>query len=263
MEELYITDPLQDPLIRRVVKTMGLPRGSRGLDAGCGVGLQIPPLVEAVGPKGRVTGLDILPEFIQEAGKNLRKWALEEQVSLIQGDIYDLPFSDREFDWIWSSSCACYAMRRPLELLEGFRRVLAPGGLLRILNWSGQQLLPGYPRLEALLNATAPGLAPFRKDGTPEHHFLRLPCWLRKAGFLKVTARPFTQGACAPLDEPMRKALLSLIEMRWRGAEKELSGSDRRLYLRITDPACPDFVLDLPDYYGFYTCTLFAAEAPE
>lgn len=46
------------------------------------------------------------------------------------------------------------AIEPPLQLLQGFRRTLKPGGLLLILIWSSQQLLPGYPRLEALLNAT-------------------------------------------------------------------------------------------------------------
>jgi SAM-dependent methyltransferase len=263
MEELYLSDPLQDPVVRLIVEEIGLPAGSRGLDAGCGVGLQIPPLAEAVGPRGRVTGLDILPEFVEEAKRNVGRWAFADRVSLVQGDIYKPPFQDRQFDWIWSASCACYAMKRPLELLKGFRRILRPGGLLLIVIWSGQQLLPGYPRLEAALNATAPGIAPFTAGASPEHHFLRLTGWMRKAGLTEATARPFTRGVCAPMDEPIRLALLSLIKMRWLAAEKELSRSDLRLYRRITDPSSPDFILARSDYYGFYTYTLFRAEEPE
>jgi len=262
IEKLYLSDPLQDPLMRRIAKAIGLPEGSRGLDAGCGVGLQIPPLSEAVGPRGRVTGLDIRPEFVQEAKKNIARWGLAERVSLVQGDIYALPFRDRQFDWIWSASCACYAMERPLQLLEAFRRVLKPGGLLLIVIWSGQQLLPGYPRLEAVLNATTPGIAPFTPADPPERHFLRLAGWMRRAGFSRAAARPFTEGVCAPLDEPIRSALLTLTQMRWLEAERELSRADRRLYQSITDPSSPDFILDQPDYYGFYTYTLFSAKAP-
>ena len=262
MEQLYLSDPLQDPLMRRVIKTIGLPGGSRGLDAGCGVGLQIPPLAEAVGPRGQVTGLDILPEFVEEAKNKIAEWGLEDRVSLVQGDIYDLPFEEQRFDWIWSASCACYAMARPLQLLHGLRRILKPGGLLMIVIWSGQQLLPGYPRLEAILNATAPGIAPFTAGYSPEHHFLRLAGWMRKAGFAEAAARPFTEGVCAPFEEPIRKALLALIRMRWLEAEKELSRADRRLYRRITDPSSPDFILNQPDYYGFYTYSLFQAKAP-
>ena len=132
MEKFYLSDPLQDPLIRRVVQAIDLPEGSRGLDAGCGVGLQIPPLAQAVGAGGHITGLDIRPEFLEEAGRNIVTWELEERVSLVQGDIYDLPFRDQEFDWAWSASCACYSMGRPLPLLQGFRRILKPGGLLSV-----------------------------------------------------------------------------------------------------------------------------------
>ncbi len=262
MEKFYLSDPLQDPLIRRVVQAIDLPEGSRGLDAGCGVGLQIPPLAQAVGAGGHITGLDIRPEFLEEAGRNIVTWELEERVSLVQGDIYDLPFRDQEFDWAWSASCACYSMGRPLPLLQGFRRILKPGGLLLILIWSAQQLLPGYPRLEAVLNATTPGIAPFTAKARPEHHFLRLVGWMRKAGFVEATARPFTDGICAPFDEPVRRALLALIQMRWLEAEKELSRADRLLYKRITDPSSPEFILNQPDYYGFYTYTLFQAASP-
>jgi demethylmenaquinone methyltransferase/2-methoxy-6-polyprenyl-1,4-benzoquinol methylase len=263
MDKLYLSDPLQDPLMRRIVRAIGFAEGTCGLDAGCGVGLQIPPLAEAIGAQGRVTGLDILPEFLEEAGKNITKWGLEERVSLVRGDIYDLPFKDQEFDWIWSASCACYAMGRPLQLLEGFRRILKPGGLLLIVIWSGQQLLPGYPRLEAVLNGTTPGIAPFTTKDRPEHHFLRLTGWMRKAGYVEATAQPFTEGILAPLEEPIRSALLTLIQMRWLEAEEELSRADLRLYQRITDPSSPEFILAQPDYYGFYTYTLFRAQIPK
>jgi demethylmenaquinone methyltransferase/2-methoxy-6-polyprenyl-1,4-benzoquinol methylase len=259
MQMLYLSNPLQDPLVRRVVRAAGLPGGSRGLDAGCGVGLQFPALAEAVGEEGRITGLDILPEFLEEAEKNAAGWGLSERVSLIQGDIYDLPFEDRQFDWIWSASCACYSLHRPLAVLQGLRRILRPGGLILILLWSGQQLLSGYPRLEACLNATSAGIAPFAKTGRPEDHFLRLVHWMRKAGFVEATAQPFTEAIHAPLDQARRNALLALIEMRWRAAEKELSRADRRLFRRITDPSSPEFILDQPGYYGFYTYSLFRA----
>jgi len=262
MEKLYRSDLLQKPLLGRIIETIGLPAGSRGLDAGCGVGLQMPLLTEAVGAAGHVTGLDILPEFIAEAGKNTVKWGLSDRTELIQGDIFDPPFGDREFDWIWSASCACYSMQRPLELLNRFQRILKPGGLLLLAIWSAQQLLPGYPLLEAKLNATAAGIAPFKRGDRPEHHFLRLPGWMERAGFVDVRARPFSEGVCAPLSAPMHDALLSLIEMRWPKMQKELRPPERRLYLRITDPSSPQFILNLPGYYAFYTFTLFSAVRP-
>jgi SAM-dependent methyltransferase len=199
MEKLYQSDPLQDPLMRRIVRSIGLPEGSLGLDAGCGVGLQIPPLAEAVGAQGHVTALDILPQFVQEAGRNIAKWKLDERVSLVLGDIYALPFEEQQFDWIWSASCACYAMRQPLELLQALHRLLKPGGLLLIVIWSGQQLLPGYPRLEAVLNATTPGIAPFTVGDPPTHHFLRPDSCRRGRGPLpRASVLPLTNRSAKP-----------------------------------------------------------------
>ena len=83
-----------------------------------------------------------------------------------------------------------------------------------------------------------------------------------RAGFAKVAARPFSEGVRAPLSRPERAALIALIAMRWQGAEKELGRADRRLYLRLTDPASREFILNQPGYYGFYTYSLFEATAP-
>ena len=47
----------QEPEARTLIADLGLPRGSRGLDVGCGVGLYALWLAEAVGPDGRVVGI--------------------------------------------------------------------------------------------------------------------------------------------------------------------------------------------------------------
>ncbi|GIX46497.1 MAG: hypothetical protein KatS3mg131_0708 [Candidatus Tectimicrobiota bacterium] len=44
--------------VRAAIAALALPPGSRGLDVGCGVGLYTLWLAEAVGPHGRVVGLD-------------------------------------------------------------------------------------------------------------------------------------------------------------------------------------------------------------
>ena len=43
----------QEPEARRIIADLGLSGGSRGLDAGCGVGLWALWLAEAVGPRTR------------------------------------------------------------------------------------------------------------------------------------------------------------------------------------------------------------------
>lgn len=71
-------------------------------------------------------------------------------------------------------------------------------------------LLPGYPLLEARLNATASGVAPFKTTMPPESHFMRALGWFRSAGFIESTVRTFASDICAPLTPEMQVALSEL-----------------------------------------------------
>jgi len=99
IHQMIVSYPLMEPIAKQAIQSMQLPKGSHGLDAGCGIGLQIPLLADEVGQNGQITGLDISPEFLHHAEKRMRKSSLSEQVSFKEGDIRELPFEDDEFDW--------------------------------------------------------------------------------------------------------------------------------------------------------------------
>ncbi|MHC1575504.1 MAG: hypothetical protein ACXQTY_06865 [Candidatus Methanogasteraceae archaeon] len=40
LQSLIVTNPLQEPVMRCMVRALNLPPGSGGLDVGCGIGLQ-------------------------------------------------------------------------------------------------------------------------------------------------------------------------------------------------------------------------------
>ena len=141
-------------------------------------------------------------------------------------------------------------------------RVVKPGGRIAILAWSSQHLLPGYPQLEARLNATSAGIAPFCEGKNPREHFLRASGWFHQLGLVNIQARTFIGDVQAPLNENMRQALLSLIRMRWSGVQPELTPDDWQAYQRLNKPESPDFVLDQPDYYAFFTYSMFSGEIP-
>jgi demethylmenaquinone methyltransferase/2-methoxy-6-polyprenyl-1,4-benzoquinol methylase len=168
-------------------------------------------LAEAVGAAGHVTGVDLSPEFLDCARSIAEKAGIPEQVSFQEGNINNLPFDDDTFDWVWSANCAGYAPGDPLPLLKELARVVKPGGSVIILAWSSQQLLPGYPVLEAHLNATSSGIAPFAEGAAPELHFSRMVGWFRRAGMEEVTARTFAGDVCAPLSEKIRAHLSRLL----------------------------------------------------
>ncbi len=257
IQKLAVTNPLPEPVMRRAIHALNLPPGSHGLDVGCGIGLQAIMFAEAVGPAGHVTGIDLSPEFLDCARSIAEKAGISEQVSFREGDMNNPPFDDDTFDWVWSANCAGYAPGEPLSLLKKLARVVKPGGSVIILAWSSQQLLPGYPVLEAHLNATSSGIAPFVEGTAPELHFSRMMGWFRRAGMEKVTVRTFAGDVCAPLSDEIRSAFTALIEMRWVDVGAELSEEDWAEYQRLCLAESPEFILDLPDYYAFFTYSMF------
>jgi len=86
--------------------------------AGCGISLQAIMLAEAMGPGGRVTGVDLSPEFLDCTRSIAEKAGMSEQVSFQEGDMNNLPFDNDAFDWVWSANCAGYAPGEPLPLLK-------------------------------------------------------------------------------------------------------------------------------------------------
>ena len=131
-----------------------------------------------------------------------------------------------------------------------------------ILAWSSQQLLPGYPVLEAHLNVTSSGIAPFAGGMAPELHFSRMMGWFRLVGMKEVTVQTFAGDVCAPLSGEIRSALIALIEMRWVDVGAELSEEDWAEFQRLCLPESQDFILDLPDYYAFFTYSMFRGRSP-
>jgi demethylmenaquinone methyltransferase/2-methoxy-6-polyprenyl-1,4-benzoquinol methylase len=72
------------------------------------------------------------------------------------------------------------------------------------------------------------------------------------------TARTFAGGVYAPLNDKLRDALSALFGMRWPGVESELALEDREEYRRLCLPGSPDFIVDHPDYYAFFTCSMYS-----
>ncbi len=255
---LEVANPLRESTLRAAIRALQLPEGSRGLDAGCGIGHPALLLTEAVGPNGHVTGLDIAPELLLYAEAVVKKSGLSEQISFQEGNVNHPPFDDDAFDWVWSTDCVGYpAVADPVPLLKELARVVRPGGSVAILAWSSQQLLPGYPLLEARLNATSSAIIPYVKGKKPESLFPRALGWFREAGLEEPTARTFVGDVYAPLSDDIRSALVAFFQMLWGEPQPEESPEDRAQYQHLCEPESPDFILNLPDYYAFFTYSMF------
>jgi len=163
-------------------------------------------------------------------------------------------------DWMWSCDCVGYPSADQAPLLAELIRVLKPGGKLAILAWSSQQVLPGHPLLEARLNATSSSYLPYLKGVSRDRHFFRAPHWFRQAGLVAVKAYTFVGTVEAPFKAGERAALASLFEMLWGQSQPEAADEDWREYQRLCLPGSGDFILNLPDYYAFFTYSMFEGE---
>jgi demethylmenaquinone methyltransferase/2-methoxy-6-polyprenyl-1,4-benzoquinol methylase len=219
-------------------------------------------LAEALGPRSHVTGVDVATEFLEHGRMLIERDGLSEQISLQHGSADRLPFEDDTFDWAWSADCVGYGPWDPKPMLREIQRVLRPGGKVAILGWSSEKLLPGFPQLEAKLQATTAGLAPFRRDMAPERHFPRFLGMLRDLGLIDLHVKTCVGTAHAPLGEDHRSALESLFEMRWPNVESELASDDFSELQRLIRKDSKDFILNHPDYYAFFTYSVFWGRIP-
>jgi demethylmenaquinone methyltransferase/2-methoxy-6-polyprenyl-1,4-benzoquinol methylase len=257
LQSLLVTVPLREPALRSAIRAVPPANGSRGVDVGCGIGTFTQLLADSVGGDGHVTGIDVSQPFLKYASNLARESNLAERLSFRQGNANHIPFDDCSLDWAWSVDCVGYGTSNSAALIEEMARVVRPGGVVAILAWSSERLLPGHPRLEARLSGTTAGLAPFKTSMSEDTHLSRGLGWFRKAGLQTPSAIAIAGSCHAPLTEVDRAALAALIEMRWPGAERELEHADRLEFERLCDPKSPDYILQLPDYYGFFTYTLF------
>ena len=258
-EKQELSNPLRDPAIREAIRMLELPEGSNGLDAGCGIGSHTVLLAEAVGPGGHVTGLELFADFVTHATAQAKRSGLSDQVSFRQGNVNELPFDDASFDWAWSVDCVGQiSIGRPLDGL----RELAPGGETRRTGGSPRILLPDVAA--GARGSSRPGSTQMRprrppplRAGRQKPIFTRALGWFHAAGLEEPTARTVVGTVHAPLDDGVRRALISLFGMLWGEMQSRMTDEDRDEYLRLTEPDSPDFVLDESDYYAFFTYSMF------
>lgn len=101
--------------------------GQNVLDIGCGVGTTAIEIASRFGC--HVTALDIDNLMLEYARNNIRRAAVADKITLMQGDIQSLPFSDGAFDVVTIEAVSMFTRDQQSSIQEAVR-VCRPGGYL-------------------------------------------------------------------------------------------------------------------------------------
>ena len=256
----------QEPEARTLIADLGLPPGSSGLDAGCGVGLYALWLAEAMGAGGRVLGIEPTAERVDAARELVGKRLEPGRLEFREGDGTALEMKDGSLDWVWCGDVLHHILDTDKALSE-FRRVVRPGG--RVVIKESQVLsamfLPGHPELERRIQ-----LAEIRRtldEGAGRSFQERrqtTPASLRAAGLASVAMRTYTLERRAPLAPVDHDYIQHTVFSRnWGDRLRELlTAEDWQARTRLCDEGSAANVLRSPAYYCLYPITVFSTRAP-
>jgi SAM-dependent methyltransferase len=164
--------------------------GERILDVGCGAGSMTFALAEAVGPSGRVVGVDVSAQLLGLARRRNRS----SQVAFVHADAQTHAF-DESFDAIYSRFGVMF-FADPVAAFTNLRRALVPGGRIAFVCWRSVQENPFMTAPAVAASKHFPPQPPF--DPTAPGPFAladrgRLDGILAAAGFVDVAIAPHDQ----------------------------------------------------------------------
>jgi ubiquinone/menaquinone biosynthesis C-methylase UbiE len=181
--ERYLVPAIFAPFARSLVELTAPAPGERVLDVACGTGVVARHAAQAVGPHGRVVGVDVNPGMLAVAA------SLAPGIDWRQADACRLPFDDGVFDVALCEQALMFFPDRAAALGE-MRRVLAPGGRVALSVWRGLEHNWFYAAFAAALERHAGAeAAAMMRSPFPDWGAGELRSALEEAGFAEVRIR--------------------------------------------------------------------------
>lgn len=115
--------------LSHIVDKMGVEKGMRIMDLGCGTGILFDLLRRKVGASGSVMGVDFSIQMLKKAHRNFPF----PNVNVVDADVTNLPFGDDTFDMAVSFSAFAHFSNQQRALNEA-DRVLKNGSKIYIIH---------------------------------------------------------------------------------------------------------------------------------
>lgn len=119
------------PEREQMIRDLNLAQGSLVVDAGCGPGLWMPLLAQAIGSQGKIIGVDISVESLVTAQRRSAGTWYHHQVDYKLAALEQLPLAKGSADNIFSANVSQY-LPDPVGTFNSMGRYLKPGGRLII-----------------------------------------------------------------------------------------------------------------------------------
>lgn len=217
---------------------LGLRPGQTALDLGCGPRGILDLLADAVGPGGRVVGLDADPAHVTAA----RQFAFSQglaNVEVLAGDARHTGLPAESFDLVHTRTLLV-TIPEPAEVVAEMARLARPGGLVASQEADAEfsicyPPLPEWDRLLALFRASFP------RAGADMRLGRRLPELFRAAGLTDVGATVYASSY--PAGHSRRTVIPDLVRSLHPvilglglAGERELADVDAAVRAHLADP---------------------------
>ena len=208
-----LLEKFHTPLYKSVFDRVGVNRGTRLLDVGCGAGLAA-QLAAELG--AQVSGIDASPAFIEIARERLPGG------DFCVGDMEELPYADASFDVVTDFNSIQHAAN-PVAALSEAKRVVRRGGRIAVVTWGRPEDCEHtavFAAIRALLPAEARGTSnPFALS-----ELGRLEALLEQAGLRADDSGEIASTFAWPDDKTAWKAISSagptVMAVRYAGEEQ-------------------------------------------
>jgi ubiquinone/menaquinone biosynthesis C-methylase UbiE len=132
-----LSERSEAPMRKAGLQLLNASAGESVLEIGFGTGHTLVSLAKAVGPKGKVFGLDLSDKMVKLAKANLTKAKLLERARLRRGDAAQLPYGDDVMDAVFMSfALELFDTPEIPKVLSECKRVLRTGGRIVVVGMS-------------------------------------------------------------------------------------------------------------------------------
>lgn len=132
-----LSERSEAPMRKAGMELLKAKPGESILEIGFGTGHSLVSLAKAVGPKGRVFGLDLSDKMAKITRENLAKAGLIERARIRCGDAAQLPYPAGSMDGVFMSfTLELFDTPEISKVLDECKRVLRPGGRIVVVGMS-------------------------------------------------------------------------------------------------------------------------------